>query len=220
MSLAPLLVADRVGRTYRRGVEDVHALVDVSLTLEPGELVVLTGPSGSGKTTLLNIIAGWEVPDTGSLRWGIEGVDPHAPDWDTLAMAPQRLGLLSELTIAENVELPLRLSQVEGRWPDPDRVVTALEVFGLAHLAHRMPWEASIGEQQRAALARALVVTPRLLLADEPTGHQDAAWASGVIEGLRKAAAGGSTVLVATHDEEVIAQAPRQLALRDGRLVP
>jgi putative ABC transport system ATP-binding protein len=219
-SARPLLTAAGLGRTYRRGAEDVHALIDVSFTLEPGELVVLTGPSGSGKTTLLNIIAGWETPDTGALTWGVDGIDADAPGWDTLAMAPQRLGLLSELTILENVELPLRLSSVAGRWPDPDRVETALEVFGLSHLAHRMPWEASLGEQQRTALARALVVTPRLLLADEPTGHQDAAWASGVMEGLHKAAAAGSAVLIATHDEEIIAQAPRRLVLRDGRLLP
>jgi putative ABC transport system ATP-binding protein len=219
MSAGPLLVVDGVGRTYRRGAEEVHALVDVSFELEAGEVVALTGPSGSGKTTLCNIIAGWEHPDTGAVRWGLDGVDAAAPSWDVLAMAPQRLGLLDELTVAENVELPLRLSGDPDRWPAPDRLDAALEAFGLGHLAHRMPWEASIGEQQRTALARALVVGPRLLLADEPTGHQDAAWASGVLEGLQKAAAAGSAVLVATHDEEVIARIPRRLMLEDGRLI-
>jgi putative ABC transport system ATP-binding protein len=214
----PLLTVQGVGRTYRRGAEEVHALTDVSFTLDAGELVAVTGPSGSGKTTLLNIIAGWETADTGSVQWGIDGVDPRAPAWDVLAMAPQRLGLLAELSIGENVELPLRLAPT-AQWPDPDRVDLALTAFGLAHLAHRMPWEVSLGEQQRTALARALVVTPRLLIADEPTGHQDAAWATGVMEGLRKATASGSTVLIATHDDEVIAQTPRRLELHDGRLV-
>ncbi|MFA9431239.1 ABC transporter ATP-binding protein [Egicoccus sp. AB-alg2] len=219
MSLAPLLIASGLGRTYRRGAEEVVALADVSFRLEPGELVVLTGPSGSGKTTLLNILAGWETPDTGQLAWGERGTTVTAPGWDLLAIAPQRLGLLPELTIGENVELPLRLAGGEDRAVRAQRLETALEAFGIAHLAHRMPSEVSLGEQQRTALARALVGVPRLLLADEPTGHQDAAWASGVMDGLRKAAAAGSAVLVATHDEEIIAQAPRRLRLRDGRLI-
>lgn len=214
----PLLTARGLGRTYRRGAEDVQALAGVSFTLAPGEMVAVTGPSGSGKTTLLHIIAGWDTPDTGTLTWGIDGIDPAAPGWDVLAITPQRLGLLAELSIRENVELPLRLAGDE-RWPDHDRVDAMLEAFGLRHLGHRMPWEVSLGEQQRTALARALVVTPRLLLADEPTGHQDVASATGVMERLAKATASGTTVLVASHDEEVIARAPRCLELHDGRLV-
>jgi putative ABC transport system ATP-binding protein len=129
----------------------------------------------------------------------------------------QHLGLLDKLSIAENVDLPLRLGGREG-WPDPDRLEVALRAFGLESMAHRMPWEVSLGEQQRTALARALVLTPKLLLADEPTGHQDAAWATGVMDGLRKACAAGTAVLVATHDDEVIAQIPKVLRMRDGRL--
>jgi putative ABC transport system ATP-binding protein len=216
---APLVSVRNLGRTYRRRSEDVVALTDVSFDLDAGELVVLTGPSGSGKTTLLNILAGWETHDDGELTWGIEGVDQRAPAWQVLAIAPQRLGLLEELTIRENVELPLRLAREHGEQTDGDRIGVALETFGLTHLAHRMPAEVSGGEQQRTALARALVVQPRLLLADEPTGHQDAAWAAGVLDGLYKAAAAGSAVMVATHDEEIIAQVSRELALRDGRLV-
>lgn len=219
MNATPLLQADGLGKTYRRGAELVTALADVAFTIEAGEMVCVTGPSGSGKTTLLNILAGWDTPDQGTLRWGVADVDPAAPDWHTLAIAPQRLGLLTELSIAENVELPLRLRAASRGRPDPDSVATALEAFGLSHIAHRMPWEVSMGEQQRTALARALVVTPRLLLADEPTGHQDAAWATGVMDGLRKSCAAGSTVVIATHDEEVIAQVPRRLDLHDGRLV-
>jgi putative ABC transport system ATP-binding protein len=215
----PLLRIRDLGRTYHRGAEDVVALAGVTFDLDAGELVVVTGPSGSGKTTLLNILAGWDRQDAGELTWAIHGVDQRAPSWQVLAVAPQRLGLLDELTIRENVELPLRLSRERGEQPDEERVDTALETFGLTHLAHRMPAEVSGGEQQRTALARAMVVQPRLLLADEPTGHQDAAWAAGVLDGLRKAAAAGSAVLVATHDEEVIAQAPRELTLRDGRLL-
>ncbi len=219
MDSTPLLRADGVGKTYRRGAERVTALADVTFALEAGEMVCVTGPSGSGKTTLLNILAGWDAPDEGALRWGAPDVDPAMPDWGVLAIAPQRLGLLTELSIGENVELPLRLRSDERARLDSGAVEAALDVFGLSHLAHRMPWEVSIGEQQRTALARALVVTPRLLLADEPTGHQDAAWATGVMDGLRKSCAAGSTVVIATHDEEVIAQVPRRLDLHDGRLV-
>ena len=218
MDSAPLLRADGLAKSYRRGAERVTALADVSFEIEAGELLVVTGPSGSGKTTLLNILAGWDRPDEGALRWALPDADASAPDWRILAIAPQRLGLLAELSVAENVELPLRLGGAGRGRPDPEPVESALAAFGLTHLAHRMPWEVSIGEQQRTALARALVVTPRLLLADEPTGHQDAAWATGVMEGLRKSCAAGSTVLIATHDEEVIAQVPRRLDLHDGRL--
>lgn len=218
MSMEPLLVATGLGKTYRRGAEEVVALADVSFAVDPGDLVVLTGPSGSGKTTLLNLLAGWETPDTGTLEWA-DHADERAPGWDRLAIAPQRLGLLPELTIGENVGLPLRLAGGDDRDMQAQRLETALEAFGLDHLAHRMPPEVSLGEQQRTALARALVGVPRLLLADEPTGHQDAAWASGVMDGLRKAAAAGSAVLIATHDEEIIAQVPRRLRLHDGRLV-
>jgi len=219
MSLAPLLAVSGLGKTHRRGAEEVVALADVSFQVDAGELIVVTGPSGSGKTTLLNILAGWETPDAGALQWGDQGPAVAAPGWDLLAIAPQRLGLLPELTVGENVELPLRLAGGDDQAMRRQRLEVALETFGIAHLAHRMPPEVSLGEQQRTALARALVGVPRLLLADEPTGHQDAAWASGVMDGLRKAAAAGSAVLVATHDEEIIAQAPRRLELRDGRLV-
>ncbi len=205
-----------VSKAYHRGAEVVTALEDVSLTLDAGDLLAVSGPSGSGKTTLLNVLAGWEEPDHGQVRWA-DDVDPRAPNWRSLAIAPQRLGLLSELTVGENVELPLRLGCGADEDAARERLAAALELFGLGALAHRMPEEVSLGEQQRTALARALVVAPRVLLADEPTGNQDAGWASGVIQGLRAAQADGTAVLVATHDEEVIARADRRLTMRDGR---
>ncbi len=207
-----------VSKAYHRGAEVVTALEDVSLRLDAGDLLAVSGPSGSGKTTLLNVLAGWEEPDHGQVRWAGD-VDPREPHWSALAIAPQRLGLLSELTVGENVELPLRLGGGAGDEVARDRLAAALELFGLGALSHRMPEEVSLGEQQRTALARALVVGPRVLLADEPTGNQDAGWASGVIQGLRAAQRDGTAVLVATHDEEVIAQADRRLTLRDGRTV-
>lgn len=217
MGAHALVDARRLRKSFDRGAEVVTAVDDVSFSLEPGEMVALTGPSGSGKTTVLNILAGWERPDGGELHWDGEPFDPRGAQWETLSVAPQRLGLLEELSVAENVDLPLRLAGGD-RWPDAERLAVVLDAFGLTHLGHRMPWEVSLGEQQRTALARALVLTPKLLLADEPTGHQDAAWATGVMDGLRKACSAGTTVLVATHDEEIIAQIPRALRMRDGRI--
>lgn len=214
-----VLTATSITKTYRRGAERVVALEDVSFHLDVGEFVTISGPSGSGKTTLVNVLAGWETPDTGEVCWTDGEVDSAAPDWSALASAPQRLGLLDELTVHENVELPLRLRYGAGRAATAEQVAASLETFGLHALAHRLPYEVSLGEQQRTALARALVGRPRVLLADEPTGHQDAGWAAGVIAGLKRAREQGTAVLVATHDDEVIVQADRAVELHDGRVV-
>jgi ABC-type lipoprotein export system ATPase subunit len=209
----PVLCATGLEKTYRRGDELVHALDDVDLRLVPGELVGLVGRSGSGKTTLLNIVAGWERQDAGELVRPGEA----SPGWQDIAMVPQKLGLMNELTIRENVEHPLRLtgSLEEGS----ERVDDLLGRLGLAHLQDRAPRETSLGEQQRASVARALVRTPRLLLADEPTGHQDAGFARTVIDALRRAAETGTACLVATHNERVIPELDRTLRIADGRLV-
>jgi ABC-type lipoprotein export system ATPase subunit len=208
----PLLRAEGLSKTYRRGEELVHALADVGLELAPGELVGLVGRSGSGKTTLLNVLAGWEHADAGRL----ERPGDAAPGWTDIAMVPQKLGLLEELTVRENIEHPLRLAGVlDGR---SERVDELLERLGLSHLQDRQPRETSLGEQQRAALARALVRRPGLLLADEPTGHQDAGFAARVFESLREAASSGTTCLLATHNERVIPHLDRVLRIADGRL--
>ena len=211
--MSTFLEARDLARSYRRGPEEVRALRGATLQLERSEVVALVGPSGSGKSTLLAILAGWERPDRGVVRWR-GGPPPEQPRWKDVAVVPQSLGLLEELSIEENVSLPLRL---EGSLHDGGpRVGELLERFGLAELAARGPAEVSLGEQQRAALARALVVRPTLLLADEPTGHQDAEWAVGVLRALREAAARGTCCLLATHNAEALPFADRILAIRDG----
>jgi ABC-type lipoprotein export system ATPase subunit len=136
--------------------------------------------------------------------------------WDELAVVPQDLGLIDELTVAENVALPLWLG---GRLEAGQAEATALlERLGLAGNAGRLPAEVSLGERQRAALARAMVTGPRLLLADEPTGHQDADWARAVFEAVRWLAGRGSCCLVATHSREFLARVDRVLTIRDGEL--
>jgi putative ABC transport system ATP-binding protein len=222
---APLLEARDLSRTYHRGPEAVHALREAGISLQRGELVALLGRSGSGKTTLLNVLCGWEAPDAGEVRW-LEG-DPDIPPvdrwWHQVAIVPQGLGLMEELSVWENVELPVRVARAPTALPAEEgarRVRALLRAFGLDHLARRSPMDISLGEQQRTAVARALVLLPSLLLADEPTGHQDEGWARGVLRLLRLAAARGACCLVATHNEEVVSYADRVYEIADGRLAP
>lgn len=211
-----LLHVDRAVKRYRRGPEVVEAVADVSLSLAEGELVALVGPSGSGKTTLLNLLAGWEEPDDGTVVWDdLPTSVAGGLSWTDVAMLPQRHGLAEELTVAQNVALPLVLA---GRDAELDGVDALLAELGLAAFADRTPSETSLGEQQRTALARALSARPRLLLTDEPTGHQDEAWVEVVLALLRRACAAGTTVVMATHDTDLLESADRVLRMSDGRL--
>ena len=214
MNSAVLLSARGLVKSYRRGPEEVHALAGATFDLYPGEVVALIGPSGSGKTTLLNLIVGWEDAESGSIEWSGQHVPAADRLWNDLAIVPQRLGLIDELSVAENIRLPLRLGQQAAK----DQAQHLMDELGLAQFADRIPTEISLGEQQRTGLARALVCAPRLLLADEPTGHQDAVWGRGVLRALRRAADVGTTSLIATHNEEVLKYVDRVLAIKDGHL--
>jgi putative ABC transport system ATP-binding protein len=182
----------------------------VSLELFPGELTVAAGPSGSGKTTLLSIIAGYETPDAGEVRVGPLG-------WRHLAFVPQALALFDELTVAENVDLPARLDPTAEAAAEP--VAELLRLLEIEHLADRYPSDTSGGEQQRTALGRALRLRPAVLLADEPTGHQDRGRVDLVLGILRQHAYRGAAVVISSHDEAVIAMADRVVTLDDGRIV-
>ena len=209
-----ILDANGLSKAYRRGEEVVHALDDVSLTLRAGELVGLVGRSGSGKTTLLNVIAGWEHADAGTIERS--GSESAVPGWDVLAVVPQKLGLFDELSVRENLEYPARL---HGRLEElRGRVDELMDDLGIAHLATRYPKETSLGEQQRTAVARALVLAPTLVLADEPTGHQDAASERRVLEAFGRAAAEGGSCLIATHNASLAPRLDRVLEMADGRL--
>jgi putative ABC transport system ATP-binding protein len=218
-----VIAVEEVTRRFRRGSETVLALDRVSIELYGGELTVAAGPSGSGKTTLLSIIAGIERPDAGRVHTHPPlpaGQPPHRLGWRHLAFVPQALALLDELTVAENVALPARLDR-SGHTPepDPDRTTTGLlERLEIDHLADRYPSHTSGGEQQRTALARALRLGPPLLLGDEPTGHQDRARIELLLEVLRQHAYNGNAVLIASHDQAVIAAADRVITLADGQI--
>ena len=199
-----------VQKTYGHGDEVVHALRDVSIHADAGEVVGLVGRSGSGKTTLLNVAARWERPDSGQV------VGPAGQAWSDIAVLPQRLGLMEELSAQENIEYPARSAGVldERR----DLIEDLIVALGLSALRARYPRETSLGEQQRTALARALVLRPKLLIADEPTGHQDAGWAARIMRILRDAAGAGCCCVIATHDRALTEHLDRSLEMSDGHV--
>jgi putative ABC transport system ATP-binding protein len=205
-----------------RGVEKSFAgpagmqrvLAGVDLTVGRGEIVAVAGRSGSGKTTLLTLVAGMEQPDAGSIALFGDEVRPDEHPWSDVAILPQSLGMLDELTVIENITLPLRLTDVPGA----DGALDLMSRLGVDQLADRFPSEVSLGEQQRAALARAAIVRPRLLLADEPISHQNQAWAEAMMVVLGGLAATGTTCLLATHNEIAFDAAHRVLELHTGHL--
>ena len=205
-------------KTFLRGSEPVHALDGVDLSVAAGEFVALVGPSGSGKSTLLALLCGWETADSGALAYAgrLAGRRPETLGWPELALVPQALGLVPDLSLLDNVLLPARLRG--GIRDAGERARGLLDDFGLAHLAERYPHQASLGEQQRVAVARALLLRPAVLLADEPTAHQDRGHADRLLDAFGTAAGEGSAVLVATHDEIAWSRADRVLSMRDGRL--
>ncbi len=222
MVMKQVVDLDRVSRNYRRGDEEVRALVELSLQLEAGEMVALVGPSGCGKSTALNLVAAVDRPDGGTVR--VCGVDlTSATEKDLVDLRRRRIGmvfqafhLVPHLTVEENVALPLALDHRR----DPQRVGDLIERVGLAHRRQHYPSELSGGEQQRTAVARALVHRPRILVADEPTGNLDSRTGAAVMELLAELRrAEGAALLLATHDHEVASSSDRVCELADGRLV-
>ena len=214
-----------VHRTFGIGPSAVHALRGVDLDLAPGELVALVGRSGSGKTTLLNVVGGLDRPDAGSVL--VDGVDVAALSDDEQAMLRrdkvafvfQTFGLMPVLTAAENIGVPMRLREAPVAERE-HRVEMLLELVGLTPHALQRPDELSGGQQQRVAIARALAGSPRLLVADEPTGQLDSETGLSVMALIRGVVeAEGMTALVATHDPVMIALADRAVRVVDGRLV-
>jgi ABC-type lipoprotein export system ATPase subunit len=205
-------------KRFSRGAETVTALAGVDLHVDAGEFVALVGPSGSGKSTLLALLCGWETADEGRLdhRGPLADRPPVSLGWPELALVPQALGLVADLSLADNVLLPARLRGTVA--DEAARAQALLTDFQVDHLADRYPHQASLGEQQRVAVARALLLRPAVLLADEPTAHQDRGNADRLLDAVVEAARGGAAVLIATHDELAWARADRVLSMRDGHL--
>src|SRR5271154_2964467 len=227
MPIADLAIQlDHVSRHYTMGETHVRAVDDLSLTVPGGEFLALLGSSGSGKSTLLNLIAGLDRPTSGGVfahdrnlaEMSSEELAKHRSH--TIGIVFQAFNLLPRMTLEENVELPLRLAEVE-REERAARVREATERVKLgARLTHR-PSELSGGEQQRAALARALVNRPRILLADEPTGNLDSATGDQIMELLREINETlGMTIVMVTHEYPRAERfAHRMITMKDGKVI-
>jgi putative ABC transport system ATP-binding protein len=212
-----------IRKTYRQGSTAIHALDGIDLHVAQGEFIAIMGPSGSGKSTLLNVLGGLDRPDSGHYRLAQDEISALDDDAAS-AVRNRRIGfvfqsfhLLPRLTVLENVLLPQRYARV----PDPqapDRARALLERIGLGKRLDHLPGQLSGGQLQRAAIARALLNEPDLLLADEPTGNLDSNSAADVMALLRELHAGGQTLVLVTHDPAIAASAQRTIHLRDGRV--
>ncbi len=178
-------------------------LAAVDLTLEPGELVAVCGPSATGKTTLVNLLSGWDHPDGGTVAW--EGATTDPPSWSELTVVPQNLGLIDELNVIENITLASR----NGIPLDDGTITSVIEALRLGRLRARSVEEISVGERQRVTVARALVGSPSVILADEPVAHQDRRNADAVMGLLRERVANGAACVVATRERDIAAFADR-----------
>ena len=221
--LPPILEARDVTKRYELGKTTVEALRGVSLAVAPGEFVALMGPSGSGKSTLLQLLGGLDQPSTGSVVF--EGADiSHLSDAQATKLRRERTGfvfqafnLIPLLSVRENIELPFTIAG--GVRDARDRVRQVIELVELTGKESHRPDQLSVGEQQRVAVARALVTRPSVLLADEPTGNLDYTNSGELLDTLwRSSEQEGQTIVLVTHDARAAAYADRVLVIGDGRI--
>ncbi|MBA3014918.1 MAG: ABC transporter ATP-binding protein [Proteobacteria bacterium] len=219
-----MISLEGVERIFQVGEEDVHALREVTTSVEAGEYIAIMGPSGSGKSTLLNILGLLDRPDKGIYR--LAGQNVSDLDEDSQArVRSQHVGfvfqffhLVPRLSAAGNIELPMILAGI-----DPairrEKVALALAAFGLSDRARHLPAQLSGGQRQRVAIARATIMDPRLILADEPTGNLDRVSGREVIDILEGLNRQGITLIMVTHDQAIGARAGRRLNMVDGKIV-
>ena len=216
-----LIRLQNLARLYTMGTETIHALRDVSLSIQKAEYIAIMGPSGSGKSTLMNLIGCLDSPSSGSYE--LNGHRVSQMDDDQLAeIRNQEIGfvfqtfhLLPRSDALQNVELPLVYAGVNGE-ERRERAVTALTQVGLAERMHHKPNELSGGQRQRVAIARALVTRPSIILADEPTGNLDSRTGEEIMAVFNGLWEKGNTIILVTHEEEVARHARRIVRLRDG----
>ncbi len=217
-----LISMRNVEKIYRMDGVEVHALRGVSLEIDPGEFVAIMGPSGSGKSTCMNIMGCLDRPTAGA--YALDGTDVATLGDVALARLRNRqigfvfqsYNLLPRTPAIENVELPL----IYGGVPDRRaKALAALEAVGLRDRAAHMPTQLSGGEQQRVAIARALVMSPQIILADEPTGNLDTATAGEIMAFLVRLSRQGITIVLVTHEADIATHARRLIQFRDGRIV-
>ena len=211
-----------IAKVYRTETIETHALRGFTLSVREGEFVAVTGPSGSGKTTFLTIAGLLE--DFNSGEYILDGVNVHGMNDDQrsrlrnekIGFVFQAFNLIPDLNVLDNVEVPLHYRRGIGAAERRKRAIGALERVGLSARMRHYPAELSGGQQQRAAIARALAGSPRLLLADEPTGNLDTAMARGVMELIEELHREGATVVMVTHDPDLAARAERNVHIVDG----
>lgn len=214
---------EHLSKVYGKGDTAVHALDDVSFSIEQGQFVAIVGPSGSGKSTLLHILGGVDTPTSGKVQIG--DTDISRLDETALAIFRRRqIGLIYQffnlipiLTVEENMTLPLLL---DGKKPDRQMLHTLVSTLGLSERLHHLPNQLSGGQQQRVSIGRALLNNPALMLADEPTGNLDSENSKEIIALLRRFNREfNQTVVIITHDERIALSADRVISVQDGKIV-
>lgn len=217
-----MLKMNNVSKVYRTELVETHALRELELHVDEGEFVAVTGPSGSGKTTFLNIAGLLESPSSGNYFLDGEDVSVLSDNRrsnirnEKVGFIFQGFNLIPDLSLADNVEVPLRYRS----WNGVERrkaVGEMLDLVGLGSRKDYLPSQLSGGQQQRVAIARALAGKPRFLLADEPTGNLDSEMAQQVLKLLEEINAGGTTIVMVTHDPDLAARAHRNIHILDGR---
>ena len=218
-----ILKVEKLTKTYGSGENLVHAVDDVSFSVEKGEFVAIVGASGSGKSTLLNLIGGVDRPTSGKIF--VDGNDISKMNDDKLAVFRRRqvgivyqfYNLIPILTVEENITLPCDL---DGRGVDRERLEMILDSFGLRARRKHLPNQLSGGQQQRTSIARALINNPSLVLADEPTGNLDSKSSEEVMSMLKMCNQSyGQTVIMITHNLDIAKQADRIITISDGKIV-
>ena len=219
----PLISLQAIGKVYRMGEVEVHALRGIDLDVREGEFIAIMGASGSGKSTLMNIVGCLDLPSTGTYL--LDGIDVAELRDDDLALIRNRkigfvfqsFNLIPRSTALHNVEMPLIYAG--DNHDRAERALAALDMVGLAERAGHQPSELSGGQQQRVAIARALVNQPAILLADEPTGNLDSESSVEIMKLLAALNGQGRTIVLITHESDIAAFARRVVRLRDGLIV-
>jgi ABC-type lipoprotein export system ATPase subunit len=225
-----ILEAKNIHKSYRMGKQMLTVLRGVEMSLSAGEFVVIVGSSGSGKSTLLHILGALDKPDKGTIEFDSLRLDQMSSGRlnqfrnRQIGFVFQFYHLLDELNVLENVILPAMIAAGPITWLGCKKTVRQrafqlLERIGLAERLKHKPYELSGGERQRAAIARALINQPRLLLADEPTGNLDSKTGYGILDILKELNQQGQTILMVTHDDRIARQAGRIIRLSDGKIV-
>ncbi len=218
-----ILSIEHLTKVYGTGPAAVRALDDVSLTIEAGEFVAIVGSSGSGKSTLMHLMGGVDRPTSGTVR--MNGEDVYKRTDEQLAVFRRRevglvyqfYNLIPVLDVEENITLPVRM---DGRKVNEQRLHALVSSLGLKGFEHHLPNQLSGGQQQRVAIGRALINSPAIVLADEPTGNLDSKNSVEIMRLLRSSNRDlRQTLVVITHDEDVALMAPRVIAIEDGRVV-